>query len=439
MHGVEDMVLLQKVNEDGVVGNLTTRLQAGSVHTNIGHVLVICNPYKWLDIYGEDYIKKYVHQQRVDVAPHIYATAECAYRTMLNEEESQCIIISGESGAGKTEASKQCQSFIAGVCGGGQEIDDIKRIFLESNPVLEAFGNAKTLRNNNSSRFGKYFDLKFNKFGQPLGGIITNYLLEKSRIARPGQGERNFHIFYQLLSDRDQCAALRLEANAPEKYAYLQCSQCHSIDGVRDGEEMAITLAALGNVGMSSRQVQAVLKLVGCVLHLGNVQFASQQVDGVEGSCIKHQAASSSSSVALRNFCELTALDAATLERALTLRELQTMAAGGKIEYYMVPQSPEQAAARRDALAKAIYSNLFDLIVSRINVALDVNTNKSPGQHVGDSGSDPDMLSISILDIYGFEVFKQNGFEQLCINYVNEKVRGRGSLRNSPLLSESLT
>ena len=252
--GIEDMVLLPKVTEDGVVQNLETRLSAGCLYTNIGHVLVAANPYKWLDIYSEASIKKYVQQQRVDVAPHIFATAECAYRAMVTEEESQCVIISGESGAGKTEASKQIQSYIAGVCGGGQEVDDIKRVFLESNPVLEAFGNAKTLRNNNSSRFGKYFELKFNRFGLPLGGVVTNYLLEKSRISRPGPGERNFHIFYQLLAS-EYAEALKLGTKA-EAHEYLAVSQCSTVEGVDDKEEMATTLAALQNVGMQSKQVR---------------------------------------------------------------------------------------------------------------------------------------------------------------------------------------
>ena len=162
------------------------RLQTEEIYTNIGHVLIACNPYKWLPIYSDEYIKKYIHQQRVDVVPHIFATAEAAYRAMITEEENQCVIISGESGAGKTEASKQIQNYIAAVCGGGESVEKIKKAFLESNPVLEAFGNAKTLRNNNSSRFGKYFELKFNRFGCPQGGVVTNYLLEKSRICKPG-------------------------------------------------------------------------------------------------------------------------------------------------------------------------------------------------------------------------------------------------------------
>ena len=190
-------------------------------------------------------------QQRVDVAPHIFATAEAAYRSMIQEEENQCVIISGESGAGKTEASKQIQSFIATVSGGGAGVDNIKKVFMESNPVLEAFGNAKTLRNNNSSRFGKYFELKFDRFGVPCGGVITNYLLEKSRIVRPGDGERNFHVFYQILSS-PFAATFELDDIASVT-SYLACSSCRTVDGVDDRAEFDVTIAAMRAVGMKVR------------------------------------------------------------------------------------------------------------------------------------------------------------------------------------------
>lgn len=203
--GIEDMVMLVKPDVKGIVANLEQRLKADTIYTYIGHVLVVCNPYKWLPIYDAPSINYYVHKQRIDAPPHIFGVAEAAYRAMIAEEENQCVIISGESGAGKTEASKQIQNYIASVSGGGSKaanadaVEKVKRIFLQSNPLLEAFGNAKTLRNNNSSRFGKYFELMFDRYGAPKGGHISNYLLEKSRVVRPGKGERNFHIFYQVL------------------------------------------------------------------------------------------------------------------------------------------------------------------------------------------------------------------------------------------------
>ena len=405
--GTEDMVLLEDVKESGIVDNLKLRLEAEQIYTNIGHVLVACNPYRFFPIYEETYMKKYIHQNRVDCPPHIFATAEAAYRSLVTEEDNQCIIISGESGAGKTEASKQIQAYIAGVSGGGEGVEKIKRIFLESNPVLESFGNAKTLRNNNSSRFGKYFELKFNRFGSPQGGVITNYLLEKSRIVRPMEGERNFHIFYQLLASQ-YCQPLQLQPTAVS-YDYLSCSSCSSVDGVNDSKEFEVTLAAMRSVGMTSSQIQSFLSLISGILHIGNVRFQPEQVDGAEGSKITNR-------TSLIAFCNLLKIDEDQLVHVLTYRELQTMAAGGKIDTYQVPQSPVQANARRDAIAKSLYERLFNLIVRRINVALDPEKLEA-------SSVSTELLSIGVLDIYGFEIFKVNGFEQLCINYVNEKLQ----------------
>jgi myosin I len=406
--GCEDMVLLPDSTEIGIVNNLTTRLSASELYTNIGHVLVAMNPYKWLDIYNEEWVGKYIHQQRVDVAPHVFATAEAAYRTLVTEEDSQCIIISGESGAGKTEASKQIQTYIAAVCGGGEGVDKLKQVFLESNPVLEAFGNAKTLRNNNSSRFGKYFELKFNHFGTPQGGTVTNYLLEKSRIVRPGKGERNFHIFYQLLNS-EYCAKLNLTPQAGA-YSYLSCSGCSTVDGMNDKNEFTQTVAAMRNVGISNKQIQSILSLVAAVLHLGKVGFQAKDIGDTEGSKITNKDS-------LRQFCELCQVDEATFAHALIFREMSTMGSGGKLEVYQVPQNPVQASSRRDAISKALYEKLFDLIVERINVALAVSVNSESDV------SNDDLISIGVLDIYGFEIFDSNGFEQLCINYVNEKLQ----------------
>lgn len=404
--GVEDMILLEDVREQGIVNNLKVRLESSKIYSNIGHVLVCCNPYKWLKIYDEAIMKSYVHQNRVDVEPHIFATAEAAYRGMVTEEDNQCIIISGESGAGKTEASKHIQSYIAAVSGGGEGVDKIKKVFLDSNPVLEAFGNAKTLRNNNSSRFGKYFEIKFDRFGSPQGGVITNYLLEKSRIVRPGEGERNFHIFYQLLESK-HVGNLQLTPN-PSAYDYLSKSNCTTVQGINDREEFDITLNAMNSVGMKNKQVQSVLTLLAAILHLGNVKFVAQQVEGAEGSKVNSKG---NSSEGLNAFCSLLKVEHDVVVQALTFRELQTMAPGGKIDTYMVPQNPVQATGRRDAVAKALYERMFDLIVNRINSALDISNLPS------------DLLSIGVLDIYGFEIFQNNSFEQLCINYVNEKLQ----------------
>ena len=268
------MVLLPNLSNKGIVANLKDRLYSDLIYSYIGNVLVVVNPYKWLKIYDTSTMRRYVHRNRVDVPPHIFAVAEAAFRTMISEEENQCVIISGESGAGKTEASKQIQNYIASVSGtgGNSGIDAVKKVFLDSNPVLEAFGNAKTLRNNNSSRFGKYFELKFDRFGRPLGGKVSNFLHEKSRVVRPGKGERNFHIFYQLLA-APKSLKKQYSLSSPSSFSYLTVSKCFDVDGLNDSEEFRITEEAMKSVGIGDKRREAIFGVVAAVLHLGNVKF----------------------------------------------------------------------------------------------------------------------------------------------------------------------
>ncbi|KAG2766721.1 hypothetical protein JG687_00000018 [Phytophthora cactorum] len=413
--GVDDLVLLPSVSETSILENLKMRHAADVIYSYIGHVLVVVNPYKWLDIYGEDSMHAYMHKARIDVAPHVFATAEETYRTMLSEEDNQCVIISGESGAGKTEASKQIQNYIAGVSGSGAGVDKVKRTFLESNPLLEAFGNAKTLRNNNSSRFGKYFELLFDSAGRPQGGKVTNYLLEKSRVVKPGKGERNFHIFYQVLAGLPSAAKqkLYLDRGGPESYHYLKASGCYDVDDVNDAQEFEETMTAMQHVGIKRKQIELVIQTLAAVLHIGNVQFQPETVGDAEGSSVRDRES-------LQIACELLGLDAAKLAHALCYKLLQTMAPGGKIESYEVPQNTSQAKAQRDSIAKTVYDRLFDFLVERVNHALDIE--KKAEKH-GEILEIDDMTTIGILDIYGFEIFDKNGFEQFCINYVNEKLQ----------------
>jgi myosin-1 len=412
--GVDDLVLLSSVSEASILENLKMRHAADVIYAYIGHVLVVVNPYKWLDIYGEDSMRAYTHKARIDVPPHVFATAEETYRTMLSEEDNQCVIISGESGAGKTEASKQIQNYIAGVSGSGAGVDKVKRTFLESNPLLEAFGNAKTLRNNNSSRFGKYFELLFDSAGRPQGGQVTNYLLEKSRVVRPGKGERNFHIFYQMLAGLPQAARQKLYLDrGAESFHYLKASGCFDVDDVDDAAEFEETMSAMQHVGIKRKQIELVVQTLAAVLHLGNVQFQSATVGDAEGSTVKDRES-------LEIACELLGLDVNRVEHALCYKLLQTMAPGGMIESYEVPQNPSQAKAQRDSVAKNVYDRLFDFLVERVNHALDIE--KKAEKH-GENLLREDMTTIGILDIYGFEIFDKNGFEQFCINYVNEKLQ----------------
>lgn len=414
--GVDDLVLLTSVTDTGILENLKMRHAADVIYAYIGHVLVVVNPYKWMDIYGEETMRAYTHKARIDVPPHVFATAEETYRTMLSEEDHQCVIISGESGAGKTEASKQIQNYIAGVSGSGAGVDKVKRTFLESNPLLEAFGNAKTLRNNNSSRFGKYFELFFDSAGRPQGGKVTNYLLEKSRVVRPGKGERNFHIFYQLLAGLPPAARQKLSLDArPDAYSYLKVSGCYSVDEVNDAEEFEATLQAMQHVGIKRKQIELVFQTLAAILHLANVHFQPKEVGDAEGSVLRDD-----SRATLETVCSLLGLDARRLEHALCFKLLQTMAPGGKIESYEVPQNPSQAKAQRDSIAKNLYDRLFDFLVERINHALDLD--RKAEKH-GEFLDESRMTKTGILDIYGFEIFDMNGFEQFCINYVNEKLQ----------------
>ena len=416
--GVDDMVLLADARENGITDNLNKRLATQQIYTNIGDVLIVCNPYKWLSIYDEISMKKYMFHARLDCTPHIFSTAESAYRGMILEEEPQCIIISGESGAGKTETSKHIQTYIAAVSGGGSATENIKRIFLESNPVLESFGNAKTLRNNNSSRFGKYFELEFDRYGNPTGGYISNYLLEKSRICKPNDGERNFHIFYQIFASK---YASDLQLSSVKDFVYLSCSSCQNIEGLSEKDEFEITINAMKSVGMESKNIKSIFNLVAAVLHLGNIQFSDELINGTDGAVIKKKES-------LHIACKCLEIDPDVLQHVFTYRELQTMSPGGVMDVYQVPQNTAQAVARKDAVGKAIYERLFNTIVHQINRALDPSLPVFPNhstvnQKNKPANNDNTTLSIGILDIYGFEVFEMNGFEQLCINYVNEKLQ----------------
>lgn len=405
--GVEDMTMLTEINDNSIMENIKERLQSKEIYTYIGNVLIVANPYSWLDIYSPKTKRRYLHQMLVDQPPHIYALAEAAFRGMVLEEENQCLIISGESGAGKTEASKQIQDYIATVAGSGEGVDAIKECFLKSNPVLEAFGNAKTLRNNNSSRFGKYLELKFNKYGSPRGGTITNYLLEKSRVCRPGVGERGYHIFYQLIaSNFDANFGLK----AAKDFDYLSCSKCDSVLGMNDSKEFSETLSSMNGVGLTDDTAAHIFAVVASILHLGNTKFATvTQGNNAEGSRVTVDAG-------LKKFCQLAGLNEGDITHALTHRQMQIVGNDGNLEIVDVPQNSTQAEARRDAVAQSLYERMFQMIVNRINEQLDPSNNVLDVQEV-------QLRTIGVLDIYGFEIFDVNSFEQLCINYVNEKLQ----------------
>jgi len=404
-HGVDDMVMLSKIGNDSILDNLKKRYGGDVIYTYIGNVLISVNPFKQIkNLYSERNLLEYRGKFRYELQPHVYAVADDMYRNMYAEGQSQCVIISGESGAGKTEAAKLIMQYIAAVSGKGADVTRVKDVILESNPLLEAFGNAKTLRNNNSSRFGKYMEVQFDGSGDPEGGRVTNYLLEKSRVVYQTKGERNFHIFYQVLAGANAQLKSELRIESPDKYNYLSASGCYTVDGVDDSAEFQDVIKAMKVIGLSDAEQKEIWRLVVAILYLGNIQFKNNAKDEAQ--------IDQPSRKALENFAFLMQTDVASCEKALCFRTISTGTQGrsARVSTYACPQNSEGAYYSRDALAKALYSRLFDWIVNKVNVALGYKSNSS-------------SLMIGILDIYGFEIFEKNGFEQMVINYVNERLQ----------------
>ncbi|KAL5009512.1 hypothetical protein ScPMuIL_011817 [Solemya velum] len=398
--GVSDAVLLHPLTEEAFIANLKERFNHDQIYTYIGNVVVSVNPYRKIQLYTHDVIDEYRSRNIYELPPHIYAIADDAYRSMRDRNLDQCIIISGESGSGKTEASKVIMQYVAEVSGKGQDIDTVKEQLLQSNPVLEAFGNAKTTRNDNSSRFGKYMDIEFDFRGDPIGGVITNYLLEKSRVALQGQGERSFHIFYQLLNGADAQLLQTLKLSAdPLSYTFLSGSGCVVVDTVNDAENFRNITNGMDIIGFSQMEIMAVLRLVASVLKLGNIQFEHRSnIDGTDGCKI-------SNPQELREICDLIGCPQENLSVALTQRTVKA-----KGDTVKTDLNTAEAYYARDALSKAMYSRLFSWLVQRINDSIRVTCEVR-------------TKVMGVLDIYGFELFESNSFEQFIINYCNEKLQ----------------
>ncbi|KAM8975581.1 unconventional myosin-Ia isoform 1-T1 [Pelodytes ibericus] len=399
MVGVGDMILLDTLSEDSLLQNLKERFKNDEIYTYIGNVVISVNPYKQLNIFTPEKVEEYRNCNLYQLKPHIYAVADDAYQSLRDRDRDQCILITGESGAGKTEASKLVMSYVAAVCGKGTEVNQVKEQLLQSNPVLEAFGNAKTIRNDNSSRFGKYMDIEFDFKGDPVGGVISNYLLEKSRVVKHVKGERNFHIFYQLLAGggAELLGKLKLKSDC-SAYNYLNKDPT-SLNGMGDAENFRIVKDAMKIIGFSDVEVNSILEIVAVVLKLGSIELKGQfQANGMASCYITN-------TQVIKEICSLIDLDSSVLENAFSVRTVEA-----KQEKVVTTLNASQATYARDALSKNLYDRLFSWLVQRINENIKVS--EFQGKKV-----------MGVLDIYGFEILEENSFEQFIINYCNEKLQ----------------
>ncbi|CAG8931939.1 unnamed protein product [Penicillium salamii] len=405
----DDMAELTHLNEASVVHNLHTRYQSDLIYTYSGLFLVTINPYCPLPIYTNEYIRMYKGRGREETKPHIYAMADEAFRNLVEEGQNQSILVTGESGAGKTENTKKVIQYLAAVAtsdtpyarSGAKQITGLSQQILRANPILEAFGNAQTVRNHNSSRFGKFIRIEFSRSGQISGAWIDWYLLEKSRVVKPNSNERNYHVFYQLLQGADQTTRekLLLSDLQIEDFAYTRDGN-DTIVGVSDHEEWNSLIEAFHVMNFDEEDQLCILGTIAAVLHLGNISVAKASVRADQAALAPEGQGN------MEKACQLLGIDAEAFVKGL----LHPRVKAGR-EWVEKVQTPEQVRMALDALSKGIYERGFGNLVSRIN-----------GQ-LGRSMANDDNYFIGVLDIAGFEIFDNNSFEQLCINYTNEKLQ----------------
>ncbi|XP_048102073.1 LOW QUALITY PROTEIN: myosin-10-like [Alosa alosa] len=408
---VEDMAELTCLNEASVLHNLKDRYYSGLIYTYSGLFCVVINPYKNLPIYSENIIEMYRGKKRHEMPPHIYAISEAAYRCMLQDREDQSILCTGESGAGKTENTKKVIQYLAHVASSHKGRKDhnippdspkpmkfqgeLERQLLQANPILESFGNAKTVKNDNSSRFGKFIRINFDVTGYIVGANIETYLLEKSRAIRQAKDERTFHIFYQLLAGAGEHLKSDLLLEGFSSYRFLSNGNV-PIPGQQDKDNFQETMEAMHIMTFNHEEILAMLKVVSAVLQFGNVVFKKER---------NTDQASMPENTAAQKLCHLLGMNVMEFTRAILSPRIKV----GR-DYVQKAQTKEQADFAVEALAKATYERLFRWLVHRINKALD-RTKRQGASFIG------------ILDIAGFEIFELNSFEQLCINYTNEKLQ----------------
>ncbi|XP_026278963.1 unconventional myosin-IXb isoform X5 [Frankliniella occidentalis] len=401
-----DLCQLPDLNEQTLLDNLRARFSAGHIYTYVGSILIAVNPFKFHPIYNPKYVKLYQNRRLgTDFPPHIFAVADAAYHCMLRERRNQCVVISGESGSGKTESTNFLLHHLTALSQKGSHGSGVEQTILSAGPVLEAFGNAKTAHNNNSSRFGKFIQVNYKENGMVHGAVVQKYLLEKSRICSQGRNERNYHVFYYLLAGASEVERQLLHLKRVDQYNYLNRSGCFTLDNVDEKYEFSRLRQSMEMVGFTLEKQRRLFAVLSAVLLLGNVEFQPRK------SAYHHD-----ESVAVKNpeivrlISDLLRVKQETLLAALTAKRARASGETLIINYRL----PEAIAAR-DAIAKCLYGALFDWIVLQVNHAL-LSKKDTLRDHQGNS--------IGVLDIFGFEDFGLcNSFEQFCINYANEHLQ----------------
>ncbi|CAL8352353.1 unnamed protein product [Merluccius merluccius] len=411
-----DLCRLPELNERTLLDNLRSRFRQECIYTYVGTILIVINPFKFLPIYNPKHVKMYDNHTLGEMEPHIYAVADVAYHAMLQRRRNQCVVISGESGSGKTQSTNFLIHHLTALSQKGFA-SGVEQIILGAGPVLEAFGNAKTAHNNNSSRFGKFIQVNYQESGTVRGAYVEKYLLEKSRLVYQEHNERNYHVFYYLLAGASEEERTAFHLRKPEEYHYLNQMKkkvhrhwdsysesepdCFTVEGEdlkHDFERLQLAMEMVGFLPATRKQI---FSLLSAILHLGNIRYKKKTY--------RDEAIDICNPEVLPIVSELLEVKEETLLEALTTRKTVTVG-----ERLIVPYKLAEAGTVRDSMAKSLYSALFDWIVFRINHALLNNKDLEDNNKI---------LSIGVLDIFGFEDYENNSFEQFCINFANERLQ----------------
>ncbi|XP_064491890.1 myosin-IIIa isoform X1 [Pseudopipra pipra] len=403
---VDDLATLEVLDENTVTEQLQKGYAKDQIYTYVGDILIAVNPFRNIDIYSSQHSKLYIGAKRTANPPHIFAVADIGYQSMVTYNSDQCIVISGESGAGKTQSAHLLVQQLTVL--GKANNRTLQEKILQVNNLVEAFGNAGTIINDNSSRFGKYLEMKFTCGGTVVGAQISEYLLEKSRVVHQAVGEKNFHIFYYIyagLAEKKKLAHYKLPEYRPPRY--LQNDHFRIVQDFMNNSfyksQFELIEQCFKVIGFTLEELGSVYSVLAAILNVGNIEFSAVVSEHmIDKSNI-------SNPVALENCASLLCIQADELQEALTSHCVVTRG-----ETIIRPNTVEKATDVRDAMAKALYGRLFSWIVNRINTLL------KPDKHLSEND---DGLNIGILDIFGFENFKKNSFEQLCINIANEQIQ----------------